>query len=169
MTKDGSYIDMWNKYAVDDCRVPTINKVDDCPTTIEESGEDRCRKSMMKAVKLWNENRELNTPKKVLRDSENMPTTVTDNSIGPKHYTDKSTPTINKIDLVLDTLDELQKDFDCRDRVSSRDVGYIFNFLKYFDRLGDKDGEPAAKDARKCANYIYRLAKGVFVDEVDDD
>ena len=76
----------------------------------------------------------------------------------PSYYTVGTLETCEKIDMVLDALDLNSND------IPARAHGYIFNFLKYFDRMGSKDGEPAEKDAVKCANYIHRALTGEWFD-----
>lgn len=82
---------------------------------------------------------------------------IMEESMSPKHYLNHGLETDTKSCMVLDILDTTD--------LTGRQKAYLYNALKYYDRMSLKDGEPAEKDAGKCANYLYRLITGMWLDE----
>lgn len=44
-------------------------------------------------------------------------------------------------------------------------IAHVTTFVKYIDRMGEKDGEPFEKDARKAADYACRAITGRWIPE----
>lgn len=81
---------------------------------------------------------------------------IAEESMSPKHYVSHGLETDTKSGMILDILDETD--------LSGKQKAYLYNALKYYDRMGSKAGESAEKDAGKCANYLYKCIKGVWLD-----
>lgn len=69
-----------------------------------------------------------------------------------KHYKGRKVETIEKMELMADL---------CSDYLNSVQVGCVYMATKYIDRMGEKDGEPAEKDAAKARDYLVRAMKDV--------
>lgn len=86
-----------------------------------------------------------------------------DETINPSHYKAGKIETHEKIEAVLKALQE-HSDYGSAP-ISFIKCADLFNALKYFDRMGLKDGEPFEKDAVKCANYFHKIFTGEWFKE----
>ena len=71
------------------------------------------------------------------------------------HYNQGSTPTIEKINEVLEHLEG---------KINNKQAAQIYNALKYWDRCEHK--EDKSKDLFKCADSICNAITGEFINEV---
>lgn len=82
-----------------------------------------------------------------------------DNTVPPQHgqhYKSDSMQMIDKFNMIISNLEN---------EITHEQSALIFNFFKYFDRISKKDNDK--DDAYKCADYIYRLINGEFLNEVE--
>ena len=73
-----------------------------------------------------------------------------------KHYLSGEVPTRQKRSMVAKYLEG---------HLTNDQWDDASRFLEYFDRMGLKDD--AQKDAYKCADYLHRFLKGIFLNEVE--
>ena len=76
-----------------------------------------------------------------------------------EHYAQSALETVEKQEMVEINLERA---------LNPMRIHYLLTALKYFDRMGLKDGAEAHKDAYKCADYLCRAVSGQWITDAKE-